>query len=99
MRWFEEMPAAEQGAFFGRREAAWSPIQKELLNLNAFAEENPRLYDALRLQVVSLLKRVTDGIDQDIGLLPPDEAAGLEETEAQEAEGRLRAWADLDQGA
>ena len=28
---------------------------------------------------------------------PP--AAGLEETDAQETEGRLRTWADLDQGA
>ena len=99
VRWFAEEFVSWTAHEIGRKEADWPPIQKELLNLNAFAEENPRLYDALRLQVVSLLKRITDDIDQDIGLLPTDEAAGLEETEAHEAEGRLRAWADLDQGA
>ena len=49
--------------------------------------ENPQLYSRLRLQIFSLLKRVTDDIDRDIGLLPagpPAPASGMEEQPLEE---------------
>lgn len=69
--WFLEEPRLVPRWDEHRLEADWPPIQKALLKLNQFAQEQPQLYDRLRLQIVALLKRVTDDIDRDLGLLPP----------------------------
>ena len=82
VRWFEEKARRLEGWGQPRHESKWRPIRKRLLALNRFAEREPLLYDRLRLQVVALLKRTTDDIDRDLGLLPAAATAGLEENEA-----------------
>ena len=91
VRWFLGQPVEVEKWPGPRWEAPWPPIQKELLMLNRFAEKTKAAavaeeadlstFDALRLQVIKLLKTTSDEIDQDLGLAPPlySPAAGMEE--------------------
>ena len=64
--WFLDTP--RHTFLHARYEADWPPIQEQLLRLSDFADKNPELYRSLRWRVRSLLNRMAQEIDAEIGL-------------------------------